>query len=305
MPVPTYSAHVSGRLAHRQHQPSRAPLQGRIGPLHRRATPRCGSRSAGARQHGASHLGVGVPLRPGVPGRRRRRWAAGRPQLRQAGLREHRRATSGTSSSRASGATWSVLGAPAGSATLTLRYSDLSPVLSRSLRTRSTCGQRPEGHHADGRPRPTPPHPGRRSRPRCPCGPAPTRSRCSAEPATGCDGQSRHDVGRPRRRARTQPGATTEPAGWVDPGLRHLHLRTQPPPARRGSRRHMPDRPSSRSTPTACSTGPDGGCSTTPRARCGRDRAGSNPGRRTATSRTATSSSTATTTPAPCAHWPS
>ena len=66
------------------------------------------------------------------------------------------------------------------------------------------------------------------------------------------------------------------PAGWLGPRIRHLHLRTGHSRVRRAPTGPRARSRSSRCTPTACSTGPAGDCSTTPRARSGRHRDGSN-----------------------------
>ena len=68
------------RLADAADQRGHTPLQGRIGPLHRGQHLRalCRRRS---RRHGASRVGVGMPLWPDLPGGRRRARRRGVAQL--------------------------------------------------------------------------------------------------------------------------------------------------------------------------------------------------------------------------------
>ena len=142
MPVPRYNARVSARLAHGPDQPGHAPLQGRIRALHR-----------------GQHL-VALRRRPGRcppcippgtgsapstrPARRAPRLSVeGRPSARP---RAGTRAAPGTWATfhQGASATWSVLGAPAGTTTLlSIRYSNV-------VRTGSTPAPRTIDLMVDG-----------------------------------------------------------------------------------------------------------------------------------------------------------
>ena len=153
MPVPKYSARVSGGWL--TVRTSQATLRYKVGsgPFTPANTSLQLRRRDARRGHRASHVGLGMPLRPDVPGGaavlawwRDLSWG-------QSGYESSAGYVGQLMSHTGASATWNVLGAPAGPAELSIRYSNVAGAQSGSAPQHHRPGrQRTASRHTGGAP---------------------------------------------------------------------------------------------------------------------------------------------------------
>ena len=269
-------------MAHRPDHPGHPALPGRLRTVSRRQHLPAAIGRRPHRDAPRSDLGVGVPLRPDLPGRGGDPDGRGATQPDPGRLRQHRRLR-GLPQHPGRRGHLDRPRRPGRPGRLAVRYSDVAGVVAPSGPGRIwICGERAPGHHPVRSP-----HHGRltvRWSPPPPChcrhrhhrGGQRVRPVRRAQPAAaartnfnlGIDTLSVGPAGAPA----PVPRPTDPLGGWIR-GFDTYHLRA-PAHLCPGSSGATCQNLWSRCTPTACSTGPAGGCWTTPRARCGPPRDG-------------------------------